>query len=251
MKQVLLSLCLFVVALGDTNAQCTPNPLFQDSLFGVWPDTINNLLSGEMGVFYSDTMNIIIPVDAGNIDPLFAGTVIDSMQLDVITGLPPGLNIDCNSQTGGPCTLLPRQLGCLLIEGIPTQNGSFPITVDVTGFTTVVIPISVPFSFTGYRIDVGTLGVEERFAGTTLREVKNVPNPFSRVTDIEFVLNRANEVTLQVFDLLGQGVFETVQRLNKGKNKITFKGDGYEQGIYIYQLSANGVVHTGRMILDR
>jgi len=250
MKRILLAVCLLVGGIGNVNAQCTPDPsLFTGVLFGVSPDTLTDFAPGMEGVFYSDTMHLLIPLNAQDIMASFPGVIIDSVQLVTLAGLPPGLTLFCNSQTNGPCTVLPTMTGCAVIQGTPTQQGIFPLTIEVIGFAANGL-FSVPFTLGGYQIDIGPVGIEE-LNDALFADVKNVPNPFSSRTDIEFVLNSPTEVTLHVFDLLGQEVFERAERLGKGKNKITFESDEYEQGIYIYQLSAGGVAHTGRMILDR
>jgi hypothetical protein len=131
------------------------------------------------------------------------------------------------------------------------MQGSYPITVDVTGFTFFlnnVIP--VPFTFSGYRIDVGAVGIDEQGL-LDASSVVNVPNPFSSSTDIRFTLRNNADVQLEVFDLLGQRVWATDMRATKGTNTITFEGAEYEQGIYLYQLKAGGALYTGRMVLDR
>ena len=42
MKKILLAL---TIILGYTNAysQCTPDPIYQDSTYNIWPDTVVNL----------------------------------------------------------------------------------------------------------------------------------------------------------------------------------------------------------------
>lgn len=249
MKRTLLSLGLIFIGLAQANAQCTPNPSYITGNFGVYPDTITDFIPGAEGVFYSDTIHLLIPISAQDIDPTLPAATIDSVQLVSVAGIPPGLAIDCNSQTSGPCTMLPTQIGCALMEGTPTQQGIYPLTIEVLGYAFGGL-ISVPYSFTGYQIDIGGVGIAE-VNDVTFSGVRNVPNPFSAGTEIRFDLKKAADVELQVYDLLGQSVYNTSLNAVKGTNAIKFEGDTYEQGIYIYQLSANGTMHTGRMVLDR
>lgn len=251
MKRLLLLLATPVFLVSSVLAQsCSPNPLYQDSIFGIWPDTLTNLQSGQVGVWYSDTLNLIVPLDAGDIDPAFSGLIIDSVKLDAIIGLPAGVGIVCNSQTLAPCTMLPSTLGCVLVEGTPTTPGVYPISVSVTGYTVVIVPVPVPFTFTGYVMDIGAVGLAEQET-VSVQGLINVPNPFNGSTDITFYLNKASNVELQVFDLLGQEIWTTSRKANQGVNKINFDGSTYEQGIYLYQLKVDGVLYTGRMVLDR
>ena len=58
-------LLLFTVSLFLTtffiNAQCTPNPQYADSAYGVWPDTSTNFVSGAVGVAYAQVLDFKLP----------------------------------------------------------------------------------------------------------------------------------------------------------------------------------------------
>ena len=150
MKKTILSLAIALTGLGTQAQVCTPNPLYTDSIFGIWPDTTDNLASGMVGVAYFQDINLIVPQDAGLIDSQFAGIMLDSVQLTGLTGLPPGLSYACASQTGGACTYLTGVLGCAVITGNPTTAGEYPLTIDVTAYTTFFgSPVPVPQSVSG------------------------------------------------------------------------------------------------------
>ncbi len=69
----------------------------------------------------------------------------------------------------------------------------------------------------------------------------NYPNPFSEITTIKFGLKQQSSVTLSVYDLLGQRVFEsTKDSLHPGSYEFNFDGSNLSGGIYIYKLSAIG-----------
>lgn len=252
MKRTLLPLVVLTLLSVQAFAQCTPNPLYNDSLFGAWPDTTENFPPGVVNMFYTDTLNLLLPLDGGDVDPQFAGQMLDSVSLQSITGLPPGLTTYCNSQTGGACTFLAAQLGCVLLEGTPTQIGTYPITISVTAYTSFLgVAIPVPYSFSGYEIVIsGGVGINEQQL-QLFQNVKNVPNPFSTETEIRFELAKASTVSVKVFDLLGQEVFTAQDNFSKGANALKINGAEFEQGIYIYQLNAAGKSHVGRMVLDR
>ncbi|MEO8068226.1 MAG: T9SS type A sorting domain-containing protein [Flavobacteriales bacterium] len=249
MKHTLLSIA-FIAAAATASAQCTPDPLYQDSIFGVWPDTLEDFAPGLVNVPYSDQMDLKIPSDAGDIDPNLAGTQIDSVALDSISGLPPGLAIVCNSHTSAPCTYLSAVLGCGLIEGTPTVAGSYPLTINVTGYSILFgFPISFPYQFTGYQIDIGIAGVSD--LPVAISGAQNVPNPFGQRTSIEWNLSRPASTTVKVFNLLGEQLWSETSEGRIGANKLIFDGSALEDGIYLYEVQAGETRFTGRMVLHR
>lgn len=254
MKRTLLAACLTVGGL-EAMAQCVPNPLYADSVFGVWPDTTENFASGVLNVFYSDTMNIIVPSNTTDVDPSLPAQAIDSVRFDGIDNLPPGLGVICNSQTPAACTLLPQQLGCGLIEGTPTQAGVYDLTLNVTAYVTFAgFPVPVPYAFEGYRITIAaTTGVEEA-APLSLAQVQNVPNPFANRTTIEFTLNRPGTARLKVFNLVGEELWHETVQAKAGVNRVPFEASRMprmESGIYLYKVEAGDRSFTGRMVVNR
>lgn len=241
-------------AVDASQAQCTPDPLYADSVFGVWPDTTENFINGFVGLFYSDTLNLIVPTNASDIpaDPPYPAITIDSIQLAGVSGLPPGLSVSCNSQTAGPCTYLPSVLGCGLIEGIPTQAGIYELTLDVVAWFTFIFPQSLPASFGGYEIvveEVGTGVFEVASAG--LANVRNVPNPFASRTTIEFQAGRSGEARVRVFNLVGEELWSHTVQSKVGINKVHFEGGDLPAGVYLYKIESGSNSYTGRMALQR
>ncbi len=252
MKQTLLALSLSLSALGAFAQPCTPNPLYADSVFGVWPDTTENFMPGQLGIPYSQDLNLIVPVSAQDIDPTFPAVNIDSVVFNGVSGLPAGLVVQCASQTPAPCTYLPTVLGCGVINGTPSEAGQFDLTLNVTGYFTLFGgAVPYPLTFTGYRIfvldptsvtDLGPIG---------LSSVKNVPNPFTTRTNIEFQMARANEVKLRVFNLLGEELHSVRMAGRAGMNKVPFESTTLQEGVYLYKVESGGEMFTGRMMLSR
>ncbi len=247
---------LFGVALlvgASASAQCTPDQLYADSVYGVWPDTTENFANGMVNVFYTDTLNILVPSDAGLINTLYAGYAIDSVALNDVTNLPAGLSVTCNSQTNAPCTFLPNQVGCGLIEGMPTTAGTYDLTVNVTAYAVVFgFTVPVPQSFAGYTITVlpGGTGVNE-LGAITLDQVRTIPNPAQQRTNMEFMLNRAATARVKVFNLVGEQLWKHTVEGKQGLNTVPFDASELENGIYLYKVEAAGRTFTGRMVISR
>lgn len=248
------TLLLATLAAASINAfsQCIPNQLYADSIFGVWPDTTENFAPGMVGVFYSDTLNLLVPTDAGLVNPTFSGFVIDSVRMNQLTGLPAGLGVACNSQTGAPCTYLANQLGCGLIEGTPTEIGTFPIVIETTVYAQFFGTQAIPYSFSGYSITIAdnTAAVENN-GPVKLGRVQNAPNPFADRTMIEFGLSRASTAKIQVFNLVGEKLWSRTVQAKAGMNRVPFEVNELENGIYIYHVEAAGTTYTGRMMVNR
>lgn len=90
----------------------------------------------------------------------------------------------------------------------------------------------------------------------TFKLFQNYPNPFNPTTTISYQLPKKSFVTIKVFDILGKEVATLVNE-NKpaGYHNVVFdetrseRGRGITSGIYIYTISANGIVQTKKMLL--
>lgn len=252
MKKLLTLVGLLAWGAG-AYAQCIPNQLYADSVYGVWPDTLENFAPGFVGIPYSDTLNLLVPADAGLIDPLFTGFTIDSVAMNSLTGLPPGISVICNSQTGAPCTYMPSQVGCGLLEGTPTQAGTFDIVINVTAYVQLFGSTqAIPQPFTGYSITItdGNTAVLSP-APAKLGGVQNVPNPFADRTTIEFSLSKAAPARVKVFNLVGEELWQRSIQGRAGVNRVAYEANNLENGMYIYHVEAAGSTYTGRMMVNR
>ncbi|MCH8496014.1 MAG: T9SS type A sorting domain-containing protein, partial [Balneolales bacterium] len=88
---------------------------------------------------------------------------------------------------------------------------------------------------------------------TTPREIaldQNFPNPFNPTTRISYALPVESQVRLAVYDLLGREVAVLVnERMASGSHFVTFDASALSSGVYMYRLTAQGVVLTQKMTL--
>jgi hypothetical protein len=251
MKKLLLAFLLAFIGSGAF-AQCTPNPMYQDSIFGVWPDTTTNFVSGTVGMPYFQQVDILVPSDAGLVDPQFEGVTLDSVQFTGISGLPPGLAVACNSQTPAACTYLSDQLGCGVIQGTPTQAGVYDFVLEVTAYSNLFgSPVPIPYEFIGYSITI-TEGMSIVEAPVSLiAGIRNVPNPFASRTAFEFSLARTADVQIKVFNLLGEELWSQKVQGRAGMNKVPFESGTFQEGVYLFKVQTGKESFTGRMVLHR
>lgn len=79
---------------------------------------------------------------------------------------------------------------------------------------------------------------------------QNYPNPFNPSTNISFSLEKASNVTLKVYNILGQKVATLVnQFMQEGSYTYQFDASKLASGIYIYRIEAGGFVSAKKMIL--
>ncbi len=84
---------------------------------------------------------------------------------------------------------------------------------------------------------------------------QNYPNPFNPETKIDFSIPSElanNNVTLKIFDILGNEVSTVVnQKYYSGNYSAIFNSNGIPSGIYFYQLKVGQKVLTKQMVLTR
>ncbi len=79
---------------------------------------------------------------------------------------------------------------------------------------------------------------------------QNYPNPFNPSTTVQFSIPEANNVTLTIFNMLGQKVAELVNdKLEAGWYSYQWDGKNAASGIYICELRTHNFVSMKKMIL--
>jgi len=79
---------------------------------------------------------------------------------------------------------------------------------------------------------------------------QNYPNPFNPKTNIQFTIPKAENVTLRIFNLLGQEVEILVsEKLNSGNYTYSWDASDFASGIYYCMLNAGNYHHVLKMIL--
>jgi len=103
-------------------------------------------------------------------------------------------------------------------------------------------------------VEVGSLitSVDDRpVAPATFELLQNYPNPFNPTTQIAFSLSHSSEVTLKIYNLLGQEVAVMVDHevLRAGSHTFQFNASNLQNGIYYYKLAADNFVDVRKMTL--
>lgn len=120
-----------------------------------------------------------------------------------------------------------------------------PELADTTGLAAFVP------AFTAGRIAVKS-AMDAGDDGSLLPDVfalnQNFPNPFNPSTVISFSLPKQGQVTLKIFNILGQEV-ETLldDVLSAGTHSVTWEANRQASGVYFYRLAFGGQILTRKM----
>ena len=129
---------------------------------------------------------------------------------------------------------------------------SIPIT-NIKGDETLDIDYYLNNTFGQVRVDMSSWltsneGVQNK--PNQFELLQNYPNPFNPSTQIHYALPEATQVTLEVFNSLGQKVMELVNgQKSAGYHTATFDASGLSSGVYLYKLTTPSFTQTKKMLL--
>jgi hypothetical protein len=100
-------------------------------------------------------------------------------------------------------------------------------------------PNSQRWSFITSLTGIGTIGNE---IPKVFAVYNNFPNPFNPVTAIRFDIPEKSNVNITIFDITGRIVTIPVNGIiEPGKYEVTWSGENYASGIYLYMVQAYGL----------
>jgi predicted outer membrane repeat protein len=112
------------------------------------------------------------------------------------------------------------------------------------------------------KVIVGTERYARKQSAAALQQYEtalrgNYPNPFDEATTLEYTLGREREVTMQVYNVLGQRVETLVDaRTSAGLHTVTWDGtnrygDRVGSGVYFVRMEAGPETETQKVVLVR
>ena len=273
MKKSLLFTLLFTLSITVLAQQspCVPDASLQDSTFGLWPDTIENLPIAQLDTYYEEHIQIKTPATVGEVmgDPYeidvlgfpvnIAPLEIDSIKLVGVTGLPSVMSTYLSNPDS---VFMGDDIACVTLFGTPgvDELGTHDISLIIDGWINVTVIGTVSLydqlgdyeTIDGYRLVVQSemVSIDEN-NDMSFSVSQNSPNPFSNRTSIEFNSTTEGEYLFSIVNLLGEVQDQRIINANYGSNKIDVDASALSCGIYFYTLSnAQGMI-TKKMIINK
>jgi hypothetical protein len=272
MKKILF-LSLAVVTSFSVFAQQSPCVLdvsLQDSTFGLWPDTTQNLPLSLVDTYYEEHIQIKTPATVGEVmgDPFeievfsfpvnIAPLSIDSIKLVGVEGLP---SVMSTYLSNSDSVFAGDDIACVTLFGTPGMQeiGQHDLSLIIDGWISVSGLGTVSLydqlgdyeSIDGYRFIVQSEVSVNANDELSFFMTQNSPNPFSNNASIEFTSLQENEYNFSVVNILGEVQDSRVLRASQGLNTITVDASGLSSGIYFYTLSNSEGILTKKMIVNK
>ena len=103
-------------------------------------------------------------------------------------------------------------------------------------------------SMSSTEFTTGYVGIEEDI---TLEEFNVFPNPFTEKTNISFSLNETQNVTIDVFNMIGEKVKSINNgNLSAGSHTIEFDRSKLSNGIYFITMKAGNNIYTEKIMVN-
>jgi hypothetical protein len=133
-----------------------------------------------------------------------------------------------------------------------TREGLGGNYVNATWGNADPVPSTFKAILVQYRDPVSTAIEKEANAGIPVEFAleQNYPNPFNPQTNIKFSLAQNGQVSLSVYNILGQKVAELINKnMAIGAHEVTFDAKSLSTGVYYYRLVTEQGTRTKKMML--
>lgn len=250
-KKILSVISLFFIFLNVNRSfsQCIPNT---GNTALITPDTTTNFASGTDGVAYSQIVYVHPPTDTTAVVAGFPVTVdpVDSIVLNSITNLPPGLSYVCNPSN---CVFLGGVSGCIAITGTPTTPGYYQLQIIITAYGKIQgtsFAVFATDTVNAYHININVNAsvpqINQNSNFQLLEIGKNQVPDFMTLKMNSPVLTSAD---FSIFNILGKNVYSKPALLKQGINSIDFSTKNLSPGVYILTLKKEPYVLLRRFVI--
>ncbi|MFO7613098.1 MAG: T9SS type A sorting domain-containing protein [Bacteroidales bacterium] len=239
---LLLSIMLCISYL-NSYPQCTPMGPEE------CPDPENNgqvcpdsLAYGFLNQLYSQVATILPPSSDTSGIPLHNVTLLS------VDNLPPGISWTSNAQSN---VFLAGNYYCILMEGTPTDTGTFALKIVVNVFVNVFgFPV-----LAGQVTDSTSLAIrifdDTGFPDSdalTLTGKSCYPNPFSTWTSMDFTSDSHATARLEIYSIHGKLLDLKEMNAVRGNNTFHYNGEALSPGTYYYRIYTGRGMISGKMV---
>ncbi|MGC6470115.1 MAG: T9SS type A sorting domain-containing protein [Flavobacteriales bacterium] len=266
---LLIILLVFSNNIFSQQNPCIPNATLQDSTFGLWPDTTNNLPVAIAEQYYEEHIQIKTPATVGEVmgDPFtidvagfpvnIAPITIDSIKLVAIEGLP---SVMSTYLSNSDSVYEGNSIGCVTLYGTPGNQelGQHNISLLIDGWVSILgLGVTSLYEQLGdYETIDGYKLIVQKTASINDNErhlfslSQNIPNPFSSHSIVEVYSNELTSVQFSIVDILGKLVYQEAYQLTTGMNTIEIDGSALKPGFYYYSITDGKSMISKKMIVQ-
>ncbi|MCL6493715.1 MAG: T9SS type A sorting domain-containing protein [Ignavibacterium sp.] len=144
-----------------------------------------------------------------------------------------------------------KTIGFVEGKGTSTERNSYSFVDDNPGFGVVKYRLKqVDFNGTYSYSNIIEVDVS---SPVEFSLAQNYPNPFNPTTTIRYTIAKAANVSLVVYNVLGEEILTLVnnQFTEPGVYNVVFDATNLPSGTYIYRLTADDFVMTKKMVLTK
>ncbi len=252
MKKVLsfvafLTLTLF--SYQQVNAQCTPDPTCND-IDNPGEMCPEDLPPATVGVPYNQVVTVIPPATF-----TYNGQTVTIVKIKVtqVENIPQGLTYECNPSNCEFVPTNPVTRYCILLSGTPTTAGTYPLKVHVVPYIMILgVPTALPEQIddTSLVMVVNQSSGYEMINASKFTVLSPYPNPFTSTVKLSVYSPTNNNVELQIFDVLGNLVYQERAVVTRGEYTFKFDGSTLKKGVYIYKINT-GKEHFVKQLIKK
>ena len=249
MKKILLSVITTFFFLSLQAQVCVPDTTISTGMFPpgatTW-DTILMMPDANVGLGYSEVLQIKAPKDTTITVPISATLAIDSIKFLDIIGLPTSITYVCDNSR---CVWIGGGHGCATFKGIPQIGEIGTYTPTIIAYVWVnggpLGPLGDTALFSMEMVVNPPIGLEENSIENSF---KISPNPIKTKSTISFNAPGEEKYLFKIIDVTGRRVFEKSAVTQQGTNAFTIQRNNLPDGVYIYLLETEKTQKTGRLI---
>lgn len=269
MKKWILPLLFSAVAFVAKAQPCVPGTLTKPQAGYILPDSATNFNHACVGMYYEQIVYIKAPKDTnmGGIPATIDSFVVSK---DVV-GLPPGLIAEAvpgytPAAPPNPKTNFDRliikgdSMACIRISGtvpVGTTPMLYNLVIGVRAYVKVsgIVPMDTTANVSYYKIDVKAApcwpAAVSDLTSVGFELEANTPNPFSNFTSLSFNSRTDEKFSLKVHNLLGQEIYSTEIKGQRGANHVTIDASTWSNGTYVYSVSNGRNSRMGKMQVSK